>query len=152
MKRSICASGSGYVPSDSIGFWVAMTRNGSGTRCVVSPIVTWCSCITSSSADCTFAGARLISSASRKLLKTGPELGVERAGVGPVDPRADEIGRHEVGRELDAAERSAENAGGRLDGERLGEAGNALDQEVAAGEQAGRAPARASRPVRRSRA
>ena len=72
MKRSICASGSGYVPSDSIGFWVAMTRNGSGTRCVVSPIVTWCSCITSRSADCTFAGARLISSASRKLQKTGP--------------------------------------------------------------------------------
>ncbi len=31
MKRSICASGSGYVPSDSIGFWVAITRNGAGT-------------------------------------------------------------------------------------------------------------------------
>ena len=30
MKRSTCASGSAYVPSDSIGFWVAMTRNGSG--------------------------------------------------------------------------------------------------------------------------
>ena len=72
MKRSTWASGSGYVPSDSIGFCVAMTRNGSGTRCVSWPIVTWCSCITSSSADCTFAGARLISSASRKLQKTGP--------------------------------------------------------------------------------
>ena len=36
------------------------------------PIVTWRSCITSSSADCTFAGARLISSASRKLQNTGP--------------------------------------------------------------------------------
>ncbi len=72
MKRSICASGSGYVPSDSIGFCVASTRNGSGTGCVVSPIVTWCSCITSSSADCTFAGARLISSASRKFVNTGP--------------------------------------------------------------------------------
>ena len=57
MKRSIWASGNAYVPSDSIGFWVAITRNGSGTRWVVSPIVTWCSCITSSSADCTFAGA-----------------------------------------------------------------------------------------------
>ena len=31
MKRSIWASGSGYVPSDSIGFCVAITRNGSGT-------------------------------------------------------------------------------------------------------------------------
>ncbi len=72
MKRSTCASGSGYVPSDSIGFCVAMTRNGSGTGMVSRPIVTWCSCITSSSADCTFAGARLISSASRKLQNTGP--------------------------------------------------------------------------------
>ena len=72
MKRSTCASGSGYVPSDSIGFCVAMTRNGSGTGYVVCAIVTWRSCITSSSADCTFAGARLISSASRKLQKTGP--------------------------------------------------------------------------------
>ena len=31
MKRSTCASGSGYVPSDSIGFCVASTRNGVGT-------------------------------------------------------------------------------------------------------------------------
>ena len=72
MKRSTCASGSGYVPSDSIGFCVAITRNGAGTRWVSWPIVTWRSCITSSSADCTFAGARLISSASRKLQNTGP--------------------------------------------------------------------------------
>ena len=31
MKRSTCASGSGYVPSWSIGFCVASTRNGSGS-------------------------------------------------------------------------------------------------------------------------
>src|SRR5918997_1813447 len=72
MKRSTCASGSGYVPSDSIGFCVAITRNGDGTGCVAWPIVTWRSCMTSSSADCTLAGARLISSASRKLQNTGP--------------------------------------------------------------------------------
>src|SRR5581483_6866594 len=72
MNRSICASGSGYVPSDSIGFWVARTRNGSGTGNEVCAIVTCRSCITSSNALCTFAGARLISSASRKLQKTGP--------------------------------------------------------------------------------
>ena len=28
MKRSRCASGRAYVPSISIGFWVAMTMNG----------------------------------------------------------------------------------------------------------------------------
>ena len=71
-KRSRCASGSGYTPSDSMGFWVASTRNGSGTSKVSPPIDTWCSAMTSSSADCTLAGARLISSASTKLANTGP--------------------------------------------------------------------------------
>ncbi len=33
---------------------------------------TWCSAMTSRSADCTLAGARLISSASTKLAKIGP--------------------------------------------------------------------------------
>ena len=31
MKRSSCASGRGKVPSYSIGFWVAITMNGSGS-------------------------------------------------------------------------------------------------------------------------
>ncbi len=72
MKRSRCASGSWYTPSDSIGFWVATTKNGFGTGWVMPPIVTCCSAITSSNADCTLAGARLISSVSRKLTNTGP--------------------------------------------------------------------------------
>ena len=71
-KRSRWASGSAYTPSDSIGFCVASTRNGSGTGWVMPAIDTWRSAITSSSADCTLAGARLISSASTKLAKIGP--------------------------------------------------------------------------------
>jgi hypothetical protein len=43
-------------------------------------MVTWRSCITSSSALCTLAGARLISSASRKLQNTGP-ISVSNAPV-----------------------------------------------------------------------
>ena len=66
----------------------------------------------------------------------GTEVGVERARVRPVDPRADEVRRHEVGRELDAVEGTAEDIGGGLDGQGLGETGNALDQQVAAGEEA----------------
>ncbi len=72
MNRSTCASGSGYVPSCSIGFCVASTRNGSGSGKVWPPIVTCFSCIASSSALCTLAGARLISSASSRLVKIGP--------------------------------------------------------------------------------
>ena len=64
------------------------------------------------------------------------ELRVEVGLVGPEDPRADQVARHEVGRELHALERPAEHGGGGLDRERLREAGHALDQEVPAGEQA----------------
>src|SRR4028118_2080052 len=38
MKRSPWASGSGYVPSDSIGFWVASTRKGAGMPYVLVPM------------------------------------------------------------------------------------------------------------------
>ena len=123
------------MPSDSIGFWVAITRNGAGTACVSRPIVTWRSCITSSSADWTLAGARLISSARTKLQNTGPELGVERAVVGAVDAGADEVARDEVRRELDPPELSVERVREGPDREGLGEAGDALEQQVAAGEQ-----------------
>ena len=74
MKRSSWASGSGYVPSCSIGFWVASTRNGSSSRYVCSPIVTWRSCIASSSALCTLGGVRLISSARIRFANRGPLL------------------------------------------------------------------------------
>ena len=65
----------------------------------------------------------------------GAELGPQLAAVGLPDARADEVGRHEVGRELDAAVGAAEHAGERAHGERLREAGHALEQHVAAGEQ-----------------
>ena len=107
---------------------------------LVPPIVTWCSCMTSSSADWTLAGARLISSASRKLAKTGPELDLEVGLAGPVDARPDEVGGHQVGRELDALEGAAEDVGEGLDGQRLGQAGDALEEDVAAGQEADEDP------------
>ena len=71
-NRSSCASGSGYVPSCSIGFCVASTKNGSGKRIVSPAAVTLCSCIASSSAACVRGGVRLISSASTMFAKIGP--------------------------------------------------------------------------------
>ena len=55
--------------------------------------------------------------------------------VGPVDAGADEVGRNEVGRELHPPEGPAENLRERLHGERLGQARDALQQHVAAGQQ-----------------
>src|SRR5919197_587940 len=66
VKRSSCASGSGYVPSYSIGFCVAITMNGRPSSYDTPSIVTCCSCMHSSSAACVFGDARLISSTSRR--------------------------------------------------------------------------------------
>ncbi len=60
------------MPSYSIGFWVAATRNGSGSGRARPSTETWRSSMTSSSDACVFGGVRLISSASSRLVKTGP--------------------------------------------------------------------------------
>ena len=99
------------------------------------PSDTWRSAITSSSADCTFAGARLISSASTKLANTGPSSTSKRSIEGAVDAGADDVRRQQVGRELDAGERAAERPGERRHHERLAEAGHAFEQAVPAGDE-----------------
>ena len=72
MKRSSCASGSGKVPSYSIGFCVAMTMNGTGIGRVTPSTVICRSSMHSRSADWVLGVARLISSASTTWLTTGP--------------------------------------------------------------------------------
>ena len=140
MNRSICASGSGYVPSDSIGFWVAMTRNGSGTGCVVVPDrhLPLLHHLEQRGLDLRGSAVDLVR--EEEVAEDGPELGVERAVARAVDPRPDEVRRNEVGRELHARERPAEHAGRRLDRQRLREARDALDQEMALRQQADEHP------------
>jgi hypothetical protein len=62
------------------------------------------------------------------------QRGAELAGLLVVDARAHQVGRHQVGRELDALELAAHGVGQRLDGERLGQARHAFHQQVALGE------------------
>ncbi len=68
------------------------------------------------------------------------ELGVEGVLAGLVDPGADDVGRHQVGGELQAGERPADRRGQRLDGQRLRHTRDALEQHVAAGQQADQHP------------
>ena len=51
---------------------MAITKKGSSSRCEVCATVTCFSCMASSSADCVFGVARLISSASSRLVNIGP--------------------------------------------------------------------------------
>jgi hypothetical protein len=60
--------------------------------------------------------------------------GARRSGLDD-HVRADDVGGHEVGRELDAREGEVERLGQRLHEQRLAEAGHALEQDVAAGQQ-----------------
>ncbi len=139
-KRSSSASGRGKVPSSSIGFWVASTKKGRGRSWLVRPTVTACSCIASSSADWVRGVARLISSASTRLAKTGPRWKSKPRGPS-VLPRVEQhvgashVGWHQVGRELDAAVFEAEGTRDGAHQERLAEAGQAFEQHVAAGQQ-----------------
>ena len=111
------------MPSVSSGFIVAVTRNGSGNACDCGPIVTWRSCIASSKADCTLAGARLISSASTTFAKIGPSDVREIAAALVENARSDDVARKQVGRELNALERSAHGARERATRERFREPG-----------------------------
>ena len=54
--------------------------------------------------------------------------------------RADDVGREEIGRELNAREADAEALRHRADGERLRQSRHALEQDVAAGEQPDQQP------------
>ena len=105
------------------------------------PAVTWCSCIAWSSAAWVLGGVRLISSASTTLAKTGPwtKRKARRAGGGVLldDLGAGDVARHQVGGELDAVERQVQRLGDGLDHQRLGQAGHADQQGVAAGEDRG---------------
>src|SRR5207248_10325522 len=62
------------------------------------------------------------------------ERGLEITGALVVDPRADEVGGHEVGGELDALELTADRLRDGLHGERLREAGHAFHEEMPARE------------------
>ncbi len=70
----------------------------------------------------------------------GAELDVELLLALPVDAGADDVGRHQVGGELDAGERAADHPGEGLHRERLGHAGHTLEKQVSLGEQADEHP------------
>jgi hypothetical protein len=76
----------------------------------------------------------------QEVAEDGTQLGVEAARVGAVDAGSDEIRRHEVRGELQALERASEHVRDSLDGERLRQARDALEQHVAAGEQGDEQP------------
>ena len=70
-------------------------------------------------------------------MKIGPGAEHELRRALVVDVRPGDVGGQQVGRELDAPEAQAEGLGERAGGERFADAGEVLQQDVAAGEDAG---------------
>ena len=116
---------------------MASTWNGLGRSWRVPATVTCCSCIACSSADCVRGLARLISSAIKQLGedRAGEEAEAALAGLAFLQHLgAENVGGHEVGRELDAPRVEPEHDAHGLDELGLGEARHAEQERMAAGQ------------------
>ena len=140
MNRSSWASGSSNVPDCSTGFCVAMTRNGTGSLNVWPPMVTLRSCMASSIALWAFGAARLISSASSRLVKIGPFC----TRKSPVfwsrisEPTMSDGSMSMVNWMRENVQ--VDGLGHGVDQQRLGQSRHALQHQVAAGEQGDQDP------------
>src|SRR5579871_614298 len=105
--------------------------NGRGSEWHRPSIVTWLSFIASSSADWVFGVVRLISSAKRKLLKIGPGLNSKTSECALYGD-AQDVARKHVAGELQAMKTAGNRARQRLRQRSLTDAGNVLNQQVAA--------------------
>ena len=111
--------------------------NGCGSGCERPSIVTCASFIASSSADCVFGVVRLISSASRKLVKIGPGLNSNSSRVRVIDGDAEHIAGQHVAGELQPVEGACRPTGASACAERrLADARHVFDQQMSARQQA----------------
>ena len=111
MNRSSWASGSSNVPLCSIGFWVAITRNGAGSLNVSLPIVTRRSCMASSKRTLHLGRGPVDLVGQQQVREDRPLVDAELVGPLVEDLRADDVGGEQVDRELDAGEMEVDRLG-----------------------------------------
>ena len=135
MKRSTCASGSGYVPSYSTGFWVAKTMNGRRelVRVHVDGDVALLHALEQARLRLGRRAVDLVHEHDVGEDRPRPELEARLALV--VDVGADDVGRQQVGRALHARELAVERARERARERGLADARIVLDEDVALGEE-----------------
>jgi hypothetical protein len=132
---------------------VAITRKGEGTKCVCAGD-RHLALLHHLQQRALHLGRRAVDLVGQQQVgEHRSQRGAEVAGLLVVDARADQVGRHQVGRELNALELALQHGvGQRLDRQRLGQPRHAFDQQVAAETawRSSRAPG--SGPARRRRA
>ena len=131
MKRSICASGRGKVPSYSMGFCVAKHQEGRGHGIgdAVHRHLALFHGLEQRGLGLGRGAVDLVGEDDLRHDGAGPKLEFQRLLVEDADA-GDVAGQH-VGRELDAAEGAADAAGDGAGEHRLADAGHVLDQQVA---------------------
>ncbi len=100
-NRSSCASGSGYVPSYSIGFCVAHTKNGCGSACVVPSIVTLPLFHRFEERGLRLRRRAIDLVGEQQVREDGALAQRERRAALIEHRRSDDVGRHQIRRELD---------------------------------------------------
>ena len=107
-KRSSCASGSGYVPSCSIGFCVASTMNGGVERMrrALDRHLAFLHHLEQRGLRLRRRAVDLVG--EQQVGEHRPAARGELAGRLVVERVAGDVGRHQVGRELDAREAAVE--------------------------------------------
>jgi len=116
-----------------MGFWVAITRKGSGSAKVLSPMVTWCSCLEQRALH--LGGSAVYLIGQHEIGKHGAFLHLEVLVFLRVDHGAHHIGGKQVGGELYAAVLGIDKLGQGLDGQGLGQSGHAFQKDVPVAEQ-----------------
>ena len=109
-KRSRCASGSAYTPSDSIGFCVASTRNGFGVALRLSRDRHVPLGHDLEQRRLHLGGRAVDLVGEHEVREHRAPLDVELLARRAPDARADDVGGNEVGRELEPGERAADDA------------------------------------------
>ncbi len=135
MNRSSWASGSAKVPSYSMGFWVAMTRNGDGHRVgrAVDRRLALLHALEQGGLRLGRGPVDLVGEHDLGHDRARPELELLRLLV--VDRQPGHVRGQQVRRELDAPEGAAQAARDGLGEHGLAGAGHVLDQQVALAEQ-----------------
>ncbi len=118
-----------------MGFWVARTRKGAGRRKVSPPIGDLAFLHGFEQGGLDFGGSTVDFVRQHDIMKKRSLFYGKFTCLGMIDLGSQNIRGQQIRGELDAFERGVYGLGQGFDSERLGQAGNTFEQNVAFGEQ-----------------
>jgi hypothetical protein len=117
-----------------MGFWVARTMKGFGSRCVSLSMETSPVFMASSRADCVLGGGAVNLVRQHDIAEQGPGLELEPVVIRVVGGDAENVRREHVARELNAGEGQVERTRDEMREGRLADPRHILEQDMALSE------------------